>query len=658
MKITINQLSLVCKKEIIDIPFSKNITYFYGKMGAGKSTILQLIDFCLGNELVETPALQQEFIGAQLGLNLGDYSVLINRDKGTNQVHVEWESNSTKEKINVLVPINSDKNTKSIIPNTDITRLSDLLFYLGGYNPPRVRKSKKREDTELIRLSFRDLMWYCYLNQDEIDSSFFHLEREAHNFKKLKSRDVMRLILGYHQENVAQLESELFDIRQKKTNLSGTAKQIGVFLEDNNIGNAESINEEIKKLDEELKKIMLQLDNIDASLKENYQHPVDELKNEARSYAIILDELNSSIHDIEMQIAQRKRLLGEFAAANLKVSRSLEARKTLLDVSFSSCPECGNDIKERIKKTNECSLCLQPYEQNTENNNNNISVLKTDLTSRYNELTDSIERLNYQKDNMIKKLSILEREKVILDEKIQEVQKDYDSIFLAKAKGLERKVGELKSEKESYKKLLPLTKKVTELQNEADELTVDEERLKRNLNEARSKAEEDTTNLDKLKEYFLDNLINVGLPGITKSDIVSISTKDFIPRVHTSNKDDLFETEFSNLGSGGKKTIFKCCFILAIHRLAAERNVPLPSLLMIDTPMKNISERENEDIFKGFYNFLYELFEKELIQTQLILVDKEFFSPPKTVNHLIIHSKHMTPDDPKYPPLIRYYKGH
>lgn len=76
---------------------------------------------------------------------------------------------------------------------------------------------------------------------------------------------------------------------------------------------------------------------------------------------------------------------------------------------------------------------------------------------------------------------------------------------------------------------------------------------------------------------------------------------------------------------------------------------------MIDTPMKNISERENEDIFKGFYKFLYKLFENELIDTQLILVDKEYFAPPEDVSNIIVKSKHMTPDNPKYPPLITYY---
>lgn len=68
MKVTIRLLTLRCRKAVIPVEFSSSITYFYGKMGAGKSTILQLIDFCLGNELIETPALQQEFIGAQLDL--------------------------------------------------------------------------------------------------------------------------------------------------------------------------------------------------------------------------------------------------------------------------------------------------------------------------------------------------------------------------------------------------------------------------------------------------------------------------------------------------------------------------------------------------------------------------------------------------------------
>ncbi|MDZ4631673.1 hypothetical protein ORN01_22135 [Bacillus cereus] len=659
MNLKIEKLTLTCRKEIVEIPFAKNITYFYGKMGAGKSTILQLIDYCLGNELIVTPALQQEFINAQLELMIGNNKVSLFREKGANQVQVEWIDSQEQEVLNVIAPIYKQENPQSLIPNTNILLLTDLLFHLGGFQPPLVRKSKRAENTELIRLSFRDLMWYCYLNQDEIDSSMFHLEKEANNFKRLKSRDVMRLILGFHQENVALLESELLEIRNEKATLNSTAKQLKVFLDKNQIGDASVILEKIKDVDDNIQQVKIHINNISKEIEQENTHPVDKLREEARVYAILLDELNTSIYDIDIQIEKRKKLLGEFASAKMKISRSLIARNTLKDLKFLSCPQCERKLMNTIPNNKQCSLCQVPFDDNNYFESDNIEVMKTDLTSRYNELKDSITRLSHQRDFMLKELHRVKEEKQIIDEKILELQTTYDSIYLAKAKAYERKLGEHQAEKVALNRLLPLSNQVNELQNKADNLLVDEERLKRELEKAREKAERDNTNLEELKSLFLENLMEVGLPGVNQSDIVSISTNDFIPKIYRSKDNDVYEMQFSNLGSGGKKTIFKCCFALAIHRLAKQRKVPLPNFLMIDTPMKNISERENADIFKGFYSFLYKLAENELKDLQFIIVDKEYYPIPKEISKKInTIKKHMTPDEPIHPPLIPYYKGH
>jgi hypothetical protein len=42
-------------------------------------------------------------------------------------------------------------------------------------------------------------------------------------------------------------------------------------------------------------------------------------------------------------------------------------------------------------------------------------------------------------------------------------------------------------------------------------------------------------------------------------------------------------------------SLFKCCFGIAILRLALEKGATLPDLVIIDSPMKNISEREKSD---------------------------------------------------------------
>ena len=128
----------------------------------------------------------------------------------------------------------------------------------------------------------------------------------------------------------------------------------------------------------------------------------------------------------------------------------------------------------------------------------------------------------------------------------------------------------------------------------------------------------------------------------------------FLPEIY-GGSGDLATTSFSTLGSGGKKNLFKCCFGLAIHRLSAELGTLLPTLLVIDSPMKNISERENREQFVGFHQLLYQLSKAELKDTQIILIDKEF-CPPDLNLGVEVKSRHMRVDSTEEPPLISYYR--
>src|SRR5262245_35849393 len=194
------------------------------------------------------------------------------------------------------------------------------------------------------------------------------------------------------------------------------------------------------------------------------------------------------------------------------------------------------------------------------------------------------------------------------------------------------------------------------------EISAKEARLRDRLKEARNAAEEDATNLDTLKSLFLDCLVRASVPGFSASDQVEISPRTFLPEIVSPNVADSTVASFATLSSGGKKTLFKCCFAIAMHRLAVLVGAPLPEFLIIDSPMKNISERENREQFKGFYNMIYQLKASELIATQFILIDKEY-TPPAQELKLSVFSRHMKPNDPSKPldpetaPLIPYYLG-
>ena len=206
------------------------------------------------------------------------------------------------------------------------------------------------------------------------------------------------------------------------------------------------------------------------------------------------------------------------------------------------------------------------------------------------------------------------------------------------------------------KKLELLTRKITDLEQRVHILAGEEQRIRSELKEARTRAERDTENLTRLKSLFLDCLLKARIPGFLASDVIEMKSPSFLPEVIPARSEDLAVTSFSNLGSGGKKTLFKCCFAVAVHRLAVEIGALLPTLLIIDSPMKNISERENREQFEGFHRMLYDLSQSELKGTQFILIDKELSPPPKKFE-VSFSARHMKPDDKDYPPLIRYYRG-
>ena len=110
------------------------------------------------------------------------------------------------------------------------------------------------------------------------------------------------------------------------------------------------------------------------------------------------------------------------------------------------------------------------------------------------------------------------------------------------------------------------------------------------------------------------------------------------------------------------KTLFKCCFAVAVHRLASKIGALLPTILIIDSPMKNTSERQNREQFEGFIKMLYELSQKELRNTQFVVVDKELF-PPLSQYSRLFYSRQMQPNEREkdsqqnpHPPLIPYHQ--
>ncbi len=131
--------------------------------------------------------------------------------------------------------------------------------------------------------------------------------------------------------------------------------------------------------------------------------------------------------------------------------------------------------------------------------------------------------------------------------------------------------------------------------------------------------------LKNLEQIFLECLHKVNFSFLDDMDTVRIDPVSFVPSIMDKYK--RFKFNYSTLSSGGKKTIFKICYAISIHIVANKLSVKtlLPNFIIIDTPMKNISEREDRELFDNLYKFFNNVFSKDgmLPETQLIIVDKE-----------------------------------
>lgn len=646
MNIKLKTLTLYCNKSTEVINFNERLSYFHGKIGSGKSTILRLINYCFGEEFEKPPAIQSEGISVQLECLIGDYDTLLERNLSkNNEVRITWRKDNEIESLLV-------KTTKQDIPiySNNIYSYSDLLFYLMGSEPIKFKRSRREKDSPLITMTFRNLMWYCYLEQDEIDTSFYSLDEI---YKKEHSQNVMRFIFGDHSEKINEIEVILAELREKRLTNNSTVEKLKQFLEQYGYDTVEKIDQEINKIENTLSNLNEERKYIRKEIIPQ-DNVIEELKNDLRKKEIIITEKINQINDLESRISNYKSLKFDYINSKYKINKSSSAFIVLTKSHFEICPKCGNDLDEIIDD-GICPLCKKPYKvYNEKEYIRNVESIRTELDEKIDELDEMINRhikvLEISKNELIS----INREKKALETELAMQMENYDSIYLSKALQIEKEISKYEEKIRNYENIKMLPINISNINKETDEIIIKEKEYTRLYEEERQKLLHVDEYIHELESIFLSTLIKTGFPGIYPNDEVEISRKTWMPTIH-SNELGTVTWTFYGVGSGGKKTLFNACYAIAVHIIAEKYNLKLPNILMIDTPMKNIPEDTNKDIFISFYSHLYDLVTNELSQTQIIIVDKEFFPPPESYQYDVLH-RYMTSSDKDNPGLISYWR--
>jgi len=284
------------------------------------------------------------------------------------------------------------------------------------------------------------------------------------------------------------------------------------------------------------------------------------------------------------------------------------------------------------------------------------AVVERDLIDRIEDLDRSIKRLKRNLERHTSELVNFMEGRGALQKHVDAARASGESQYMQRVRVLESDRGALAEKRRFLTRIVAMPSEVEARRKEADKMSEEISKLERLMASEQEKFSEGRTNVAELEENVLKIMRAIHFPGIEEGDAVRVNTKTWMPYILPGGNEERRWT-FSDAGSGGKKVLFKICFALALHLTAAQRALNLPKLLIIDSTMKNITPDINRDVVTHFYKEVYRLLANELSEWQCILIDQTFF-PPDPTHEIDIYERFMKKDDPKYPRLISYYKGH
>ncbi|KAB8310891.1 exonuclease SbcC [Rouxiella chamberiensis] len=634
--LNLNKLVLIGARKNYVIPFYQGVNIIYGDSDTGKSSVLEFINYLLGASSIDlADEIKSSVNYAVLDIVINDTPFTIKRDIYDHQKLIEVYRCSYEE-LDMHFP-------KRYAPNYNITLNTDGFFsdfLLDSLNFPKIqiKVSPTKKDSQLRRLSFRNIYKFVYVNQDDIGSkSFLGLgDWSRYAFTK----EVFKYMFNVLDESIAQLEGEISVKNRIISDLNKKYTIISEFLRETDYETIESIDDEINKIDlivEELKLALKKINNEMMADSSQYK----EMKDAHNYLSLKYKECFVRINSLEDKIEKYSRLKNDYDNDINKINaiNLANVRIGQLDNEVYLCPVCDSHVK--VEEDN------LPFEISSEKD---LDEELHSLNRRRKNINELISELSSEYKSTIKEKKIfedeLERVRIMIDEESQSMITPY----LTQRDTFVKEVSRHEKSREQLVKSLKIRNQQEELLSKHAALLKDVNSLGDKLTELKKNAPSMDKILQKLGDIFNSYLKGINIKNRTD---VRICDKTFIPVIR--NK------EYYKITSGGLRTISSIGYMLSILDYAIDNDINHPMLLIFDTvgkylgkqvKEKYIGETElKEDALEGMsdpikYQNIYEQLlstvhraEEKNIPCQIILVDNDL--PESFTNrdssHIVAH---------------------
>jgi DNA repair exonuclease SbcCD ATPase subunit len=293
-------------------------------------------------------------------------------------------------------------------------------------------------------------------------------------------------------------------------------------------------------------------------------------------------------------------------------------------------------------------LCGNPTTAGDQRPSIELEAIRRELNDRIDQIGDATARRTLALQRTRRELQQASATKGELDEQLQQELALYDSAYIESIRLVDGEIATLRERRRSLVQLSEMPRAIGELEERAGALQGRIDRLRTSVEEERQRLRSADENAQAIAQTFKATMLEVGFPGVSADDEVVLDPRNWKPTVVHGGQ----EWGFWDTGSGGKKTLFNVCYALALHEVARERGMPVPNVLIIDSPTKNISDDENPELVRSLYNTIYRVAADR--GTQFLLIDSELVEPEAEVDAF---SHRRLAGEGEAPSLISYYVG-
>lgn len=616
----IERLILVGIRKNYIVRFEEGLNIIHGDSDTGKSSILEFINYLLGASKIE---LADEIITsisyAALEIIINDTPYTIVRDIYKPHDFIEVYLCSFEKREGFISRKYAPNFSKNNAPDGFY---SDFLMDALNFPKLKLKVSPTQSTSQFKRLSFRNIIKYVYVNQDDMGSkSLLGLTDWA---KYTYTKEVFKYIYNVLDTDILDMEQQISDKRTELNNLRKKYEHVSEFLRETGYESIPSIDDAIEECEVVYESISEELTALNDNMMANSDN-YNQLKTYHSEFSLKIKVITKNIDEITSKKEQYIRLKNDYANDTKKIKAIHLANKKIGVVQDMkcNCPICDNIII--IENGDGGFIKSKPESLDEEL----FSLLK-----REKSIEELIITLTNEQKILLNSKIQLEGDLNKVSEMIDTEAKQFITPFLTQRDALLKEMTSAGKKRESLISSLRVRNHQDELLTKQKTISDNIETLIEKLDDLKVKAPDIAGVLSSLGDDLLAFLTGVKIKNRTG---ISINNKHFSPVVR--------ERDYFNITSGGLRTVITIGYMAAILKSSIDADINHPRLLLLDTIGKylgknlkpkyaaqtNIKDDIDEGIsdpekYENIYNELIEICnyaQRKKSPCQIIVVDND-----------------------------------